>query len=537
MGLKFKSHNFAKVCTMIERSVESILSPTLEGSYHSEKEYSQSNFHDSSGYAHRFMEGLTYDDVLMIPGYSEILPRDASVATKIAPEITLQIPIISAAMDTVTEYQMAIGMAVAGGLGIIHKSMSIRAQAEQVRRVKRYESGLIVDPITLSPDDPLSEAFRVMKEYSIGGIPITDAEQKLVGVITNRDVRFEAPSDKPISSIMTAENLITAPEGTNLDQAEEILRRYKIEKLPVIDKDGKLVGLITYKDILKRTHYPLASKDEIGRLRVGAAVGVTGDVFDRIDALIQAGVDIIAIDTAHAHSYGVLDLVKKIKQRVKIPIMVGNVATRNGADAVAEAGADCIKVGIGPGSICTTRVVAGVGFPQLSAILESFEGIKKRSPEKYLIADGGVKYSGDVAKALAAGASAVMAGNLFAGTEESPGETIIYDGRKFKSYRGMGSIEAMQQGSKDRYFQDIEEDIRKLVPEGIVGKVPFKGNVSEVLYQIIGGLRAGMGYCGVKNLSELRNINFVRITHAGLIESHPHGVHITREAPNYSRGN
>ena len=482
----------------------------------------------------KIVEGLTYDDVLLIPAYSEVLPRDADVSTRICRGISLNIPLISAAMDTVTEYAMAIALATEGGLGIIHKNMAAEQQAEQVRRVKRHESGMIVDPITLNPDHSLADAARAMREHKIGGVPIVDEAGHLQGIITNRDIRFEVADDRPLRGFMTQENLVTAPAGTSIEAAAEILRQHKVEKLPVVDESGKLVGLITYKDILKRTDYPKASKDSLGRLRVGAAVGITADVLERVELLVRAGVDCITIDTAHAHSLGVLNTVRLIRYHfAELPLIVGNVATAQATDALIEAGADCIKVGIGPGSICTTRIIAGVGMPQLSAVLESANSARRKGIP--VIADGGIKYSGDIAKALAAGAAAVMAGSLFAGTDESPGETIIYEGRKFKTYRGMGSLEAMQQGSKDRYFQDVEDDIKKLVPEGIVGRVPYKGKVSEILYQLVGGLRAAMGYCGAANLDQLKNSRFVRITPAGLAESHPHSVAIVREAPNYSR--
>lgn len=480
-------------------------------------------------------EGLTYDDVLLLPAHSIVLPRDVDTSTQLTRGIRLNIPIVSAAMDTVTEYQLAIAIAVEGGLGFIHKNMSIDQQVEQVRRVKRHESGLIVDPITLRPDDTLAMASRMMAEHGIGGIPVTDENGKLVGIITNRDMRFQAADGRPIGSVMTSENLVTAPEGTTLDKAEEILMRYKIEKLPVVNKDGTLTGLITYKDILKKRNFPNACKDSIGRLRVGAAVGVTGDTLDRISALVAASVDCITVDTAHGHSEGVLAMVRRIKKEFPdLQVVAGNIATKDGAQALGEAGVDGIKVGVGPGSICTTRVVAGVGVPQLSAVMEAAKyALKAGIP---LIADGGIKYSGDIPKAIAAGASTIMAGGLFAGTEESPGETILYQGRKFKSYRGMGSIEAMKEGSKDRYFQDVEDDIQKLVPEGIVGRVPFKGHVAEVAYQLVGGLRASMGYVGAKDMKALQDAKFVRITSAGLRESHPHDVQITKEAPNYSHG-
>lgn len=481
-------------------------------------------------------EGLTYDDVLLLPAHSLILPRDVDTSTQLTRGIRLNIPLVTAAMDTVTEYRMAIAIAVEGGLGFIHKNMSIDNQVEQVRRVKRHESGLIVDPITLRPEDTLATASRMMAEHSIGGIPITDEGGRLVGIITNRDMRFQTPDNRPIAPHMTSTNLITAPEGTNLEKAEEILMRYKIEKLPVVNKDGILTGLITYKDILKKRNFPNACKDDIGRLRVGAAVGVTGDTMDRISALMAASVDCITVDTAHGHSEGVLQMVRKLKREYPdLQIIAGNIATREGAQALGEAGVDAIKVGVGPGSICTTRVVAGVGVPQLSAVMEAAKYANKAGIP--LIADGGVKYSGDIPKAIAAGANTIMAGGLFAGTEESPGETILFQGRKFKSYRGMGSIEAMREGSKDRYFQDVEDDIQKLVPEGIVGRVSFKGLVSEVTYQLVGGLRASMGYVGAKNIEALQAAKFVRITSAGLRESHPHDVQITKEAPNYNSQN
>lgn len=485
-------------------------------------------------YSHKIVvEGLTYDDVLLIPAHSQVLPRDVDTSTQLTREIRINVPVVTAAMDTVSEYQMAIAIAVEGGLGFIHKNMSIEQQVEQIRRVKRHESGLIVDPITLQPSDTLAQASRMMAEHSIGGIPIVDEHKRLVGIITNRDLRFQTPDGRLIGELMTSENLITAPEGTTLEKAEEILRSHKIEKLPVVDKNGFLTGLITYKDILKKKNFPNACKDHLGRLRVGAAVGVTYDTMDRVSALLGAGVDVVTIDTAHGHSQGVLDVVSKVKQTFPdLQIIAGNIATMEGAKALAEAGVDGIKVGVGPGSICTTRVVAGVGMPQLSAVLEAARyALDANVP---IIADGGIKYSGDIPKAIAAGASSIMAGGLFAGTEESPGETILYQGRKFKSYRGMGSIEAMREGSKDRYFQDVEDDIKKLVPEGIVGRVPFKGRAGEVIYQLVGGLRASMGYVGAANIKELQQARFVRITAAGLRESHPHDVQITKEAPNYS---
>ncbi len=486
-------------------------------------------------YSHKIaFEGLTYDDVLLVPSHSQVLPRDVDTSTQLTRDIRINIPVISAAMDTVTEYRMAIAIAVEGGIGFIHKNMTLEQQIEQVRRVKRHESGLIVDPITLTPEDTLFDADLAMRENKIGGIPIIDEAGKLVGIITNRDLRFQQPDSRKIGSLMTSENLITAPEGTTLEKAEEILRNYKIEKLPVVNGSGILTGLITYKDILKKRNFPNACKDHLGRLRVGAAVGVTIDTLERIDALSSAGADCITVDTAHGHSQGVIDVVARAKREFpEVQIVAGNIATAEGAQALAEAGVDGIKVGVGPGSICTTRVVAGVGVPQLSAVMEAARyALNTDIP---LIADGGIKYSGDIPKAIAAGADTIMAGGLFAGTEESPGETILYQGRKFKSYRGMGSIEAMRDGSKDRYFQDVEDDIKKLVPEGIVGQVPFKGSVSEVVYQLVGGLRASMGYVGAPNMKALKDAMFVRITSAGLRESHPHDVQITKEAPNYSR--
>ena len=479
-------------------------------------------------------EGLTYDDVLLLPAYSNVLPREVDISTQLTREIRLNIPLVTAAMDTVMEYQMAIALAAEGGIGMIHKNMPIEAQAAQVRRVKRHESGLIVDPITLSPTDTLQKAVQIMAANKVGGIPIVDDKHQLVGIITNRDLRFQEPDERPISMLMTSENLVTAPEGTGLQEAEEILKRHKIEKLPVVDANGKLVGLITYKDILKKRNFPNACKDNLGRLRVGAAVGVTGDTMERIEALVNANVDVITVDTAHGHSQGVLNMVKKIKSTfTDLQVIAGNIATGAAGLALVEAGADAVKVGVGPGSICTTRVVAGVGVPQLSAVMNTYAAMKGTGIP--IIADGGIKFSGDIPKAIAAGADVVMAGGLFAGTEESPGETILYQGRKFKSYRGMGSIEAMKEGSKDRYFQDVEDDIKKLVPEGIVGRVPYKGKVAETIYQLIGGLRASMGYCGADSLETMKTADFVRITNAGLKESHPHTVQITKEAPNYSR--
>lgn len=479
-------------------------------------------------------EGLTYDDVLLIPDYSEVLPRDVDTSTSLTKKIRLNVPIVSAAMDTVTEAELAIAIAQAGGIGILHKNMTISLQAEEVRKVKRSESGMIQDPVTLNEDALVSDAFKIMKDFSIGGIPVVNTNNILVGIITNRDLRFQKDMKRPIREVMTRENLITAPAGTTLVQAEEILQDYKIEKLPVVNSSGELVGLITFKDIQKVKNYPKACKDEHGRLRVGAAVGVTPDTIDRVDALVKAGVDVIAIDTAHGHSSGVINKVKEVKSKYPdLQIIAGNVATGDAAKALADAGADGVKVGIGPGSICTTRIIAGVGVPQLYAVYECAKAL--RGTGVPVIADGGIKHTGDIPKAIAAGASAIMAGSLFAGVEESPGETIIYEGRKFKSYRGMGSIEAMEQGSKDRYFQDVEDDIKKLVPEGIVGRVPYKGSLAEVMYQYIGGLRASMGYCGAATIEDLQNARFVRITAAGMRESHPHDITITKEAPNYSR--
>ena len=479
-------------------------------------------------------EALTYDDVLLLPAYSEVLPRDCDTSTPLTRNIRLNIPLISAAMDTVTEADLAIAMAQEGGIGIIHKNMTIKEQAEQVRKVKRSESGMILDPVTLDENATLGDALRMMREFNIGGIPVTNSSQKLVGIITNRDIRFQKDTKQPISEIMTRENLITAKKGTSLAEAEDILQQYRIEKLPVVDADGKLVGLITYKDILKKQHRPNACKDEFGRLRVGAAVGVTPDTLDRVAALVEAGVDVISVDTAHGHSKGVLDAVRDIKKHFpKLELMAGNVATAEGAKALADAGADAVKVGVGPGSICTTRIIAGIGVPQLTAVMEAARGLEGTGVP--VIADGGIKFSGDITKAIAGGASSVMIGSLLAGTEEAPGEKLLLEGRKYKTYRGMGSIEAMEDGSKDRYFQDAEDDLKKLVPEGIVGRVPYKGIVSEVIYQLVGGVRAGMGYCGAPTIEKLQEASMVKITGAGLKESHPHDVQIIREAPNYSR--
>ena len=479
-------------------------------------------------------EALTYDDVLLVPASSDVLPREASTVGFLTKKIKLNIPLISAAMDTVTEAELAISMALEGGLGFIHKNMTIAQQAEQVRKVKRSQSGMILDPVTLPINSTVRDAEKIMREHKIGGIPVIDDKGKLLGIITNRDLRFQKDMAMPIERIMTKENLITAPEGITLERAEILLQQYKIEKLPIVSKKGKLTGLVTYKDILKKKNKPNACHDEFGRLRVGAAVGVTPDILDRIQALRNSGVDVISIDTAHGHSKGVIEAAKRVRKKYpNLELIVGNIATGEAAKALAKAGADTVKVGVGPGSICTTRIVAGIGLPQLSAVYESAKALKGSGVK--VIADGGVRFSGDIVKALAAGADSVMIGSLLAGTEEAPGEVIIYEGRKFKSYRGMGSLEAMDDGSKDRYFQDAEDDIKKLVPEGISGRVPFKGSVAEVLYQLVGGLKAGMGYCGAKNLEKLKLAKFVKITAAGVHESHPHDVAITREAPNYSR--
>ena len=478
-------------------------------------------------------EALTYDDVLLLPAYSEVLPREVSTQTRLTRNITINIPIVSAAMDTVTEAALAIALAQEGGIGIIHKNMTIDQQAAQVRKVKRSESGMIIDPVTLKDNKTLGDAQRIMKEFNIGGIPVIDNAGILVGILTNRDLRFQKQTKRPVAEIMTKVNLITAKEGISMEEAESILQEYKIEKLPIVDKNGKLIGLITYKDILKRKSHPLASKDSLGRLRVGAAVGVTPDLLDRVQALVQVGVDVISIDTAHGHSKGVIDALKSVKKAFpNLEVIVGNIATGEAAKALAEAGADAVKVGVGPGSICTTRIIAGVGMPQLTAVYEAAKALKPYNIP--LIADGGIRYSGDVAKAIAGGASTVMIGSLLAGTDEAPGEMIILEGRKFKSYRGMGSLEAMEDGSKDRYFQDAEDDIKKLVPEGIVGRVPFKGSATEILYQMVGGLKAGMGYCGASSIEIMQEAKFVKITTAGVKESHPHDVSISKEAPNYS---
>ena len=480
-------------------------------------------------------EGLTFDDVLLVPAYSEILPREVSIATRITPDIILNLPLVSAAMDTVTESRLAIALAREGGIGILHKNMSVEKQADQVRKVKRFESGVISDPLTLHPEATVGEARQMMNTHGIGGLLIIDEAHKLIGVLTNRDLRFERAKDRPVREVMTRENLVTAPAGTTMMQAQEILEKHKIEKLPIIDKAGHLMGLVTFRDIVQSKSHPNAAKDATGRLLVGAAVGITADVLERVEALVAASVDLITLDSAHGHSKGVMETIKKVKAAFgELPIVAGNIATAAGAKALADAGADAVKVGVGPGSICTTRVVTGAGAPQLTAIMEAAEALKGTGIP--VIADGGIRYTGDLVKAIVAGASCVMAGSIFAGTEESPGETIIYEGRKFKSYRGMGSVEAMKEGSSDRYFQDVEADIKKLVPEGIVGRVPYKGNLSEVVQQFVGGLRAGMGYCGAKDIETLQNeAQFIRITAASMAESHPHDVVITKEAPNYSR--
>lgn len=479
-------------------------------------------------------EALTYDDVLLVPAYSEVLPRDTQTKTYLTQNIQLNIPLISAAMDTVTEYEMAIAMAQEGGIGIIHKNMTIEQQAEQVRKVKRSESGMIIDPITLSEGALIGDAMRIMAEFRVGGIPVIDENNKLKGIVTNRDLRFQTEMSKPIADVMTKDNLIVGFEGDGLAEAEEILKNYKIEKLPIVDKDYRLIGLITYRDILKKKDRPNAAKDRLGRLIAGAAVGVTPDIEKRVESLIKAGVDVVSIDTAHGHSKGVIDTLKRIKIAFpKLDVIVGNIATAEAAEALAKAGANAIKVGVGPGSICTTRIIAGIGMPQLSAVADSAKAAAKYGVP--VIADGGIRFSGDITKAIAAGANTVMMGSLLAGTEEAPGEMVIYEGRKFKTYRGMGSVEAMEDGSKDRYFQDAEDDIKKLVPEGIVGRVPYKGRAAEILYQMVGGLKAGMGYCGAGDIETLQQAKFVKITSAGIKESHPHDIQIMREAPNYSR--
>ncbi|HYG40204.1 MAG TPA: IMP dehydrogenase [Cytophagales bacterium] len=488
-----------------------------------------------SNHTSKFLyEAFTYDDVLLVPAYSEVLPRETDTSTYLSRKIQLNIPLISSAMDTVTETELAIAMALEGGIGIIHKNMTIAQQAEQVRKVKRSQSGMILDPITVDENATLGEVNKIMSESRIGGIPVVNGNGRLVGIVTNRDMRFEKDFTKSVREIMTKDNLITAQVGIDLNNAELILQEYKIEKLPIVDKDNNLRGLVTYKDILKKKDRPHACKDEFGRLRVGGAVGVNSELFDRIEALKKAGVDVVTIDTAHGHSKGVINALKEVKKAFPdLEVIVGNVATGEGAKSLVDAGADGVKVGVGPGSICTTRVIAGVGVPQLSAVVEAAQAIEGSGVP--VIADGGIRFSGDLVKAIAGGASSIMIGSLLAGTEEAPGEMIIYEGRKFKSYRGMGSLEAMEEGSSDRYFQDAEDDIKKLVPEGIVGRVPYKGLVSEVLYQMVGGLRAGMGYCGAPNVEALKKAKFVKITTAGVKESHPHDVQITREAPNYSR--
>ena len=479
-------------------------------------------------------EGLTYDDVLLVPAYSEVLPRQVNISSRFSRNIRLNVPIVSAAMDTVTESVMAIAIAQEGGIGVLHKNMSIEAQATEVKRVKRAENGMILDPITLREDALVGDAFKIIRDFKIGGIPVINRQGRLVGIVTNRDLRFERDAKRPIAEIMTREKLITTTEFTDFEQAEDILQEHKIEKLPVVDKDYKLIGLITYKDIIKVKARPNACKDEQGRLRVAAAVGVTSDMLERVDALVKNDVDAIIIDTAHGHSKGVIDSALLVKRHYpNLELIVGNVATAEAAFDLLKTGVDGIKVGIGPGSICTTRVIAGIGIPQFSAIIDVARALKGSGIP--IIADGGIRYTGDIVKALAAGANSIMAGSLFAGVDESPGETIIFEGRKFKTYRGMGSIDAMQGGSKDRYFQDTEDDIQKLVPEGIVGRVPYKGALSEVIHQMVGGLKAGMGYTGSPDIETLQKARFIKITTAGITESHPHDITITREAPNYSR--
>ncbi len=488
-------------------------------------------FNDPSGKITR--QGLTYDDVLLVPGHSTVLPRDVETKVTLARNLTLNVPVLSAAMDTVSEYRLAIALAREGGMAILHKNMSIKAQAEHVRLVKRSESGMIVDPVTLTPEASVRDARNVMSHHKIGGIPVVNNSGKLLGIVTNRDLRFEKNDDKQLSEIMTSENLVTAKEGTTLEQAEKLLQTHKIEKLPIVDSSGTLVGLITFKDIEKKKNFPNACKDEMGRLRAGAAVGIAADTEERVNALVHAGVDSIVVDTAHGHSEGVLRMVRTLRSNwPELVIIGGNIATKDAAEALHKAGADAVKVGVGPGSICTTRVVTGVGVPQLSAVMEVAAYTQKKGIG--LIADGGIKQTGDIPKAIAGGAQAVMLGSMFAGVDESPGETVIYEGRKFKTYRGMGSISAMSQGSKDRYFQDVEDDIRKLVPEGIEGRVPYKGTLSEVIYQMVGGMRAAMGYCGAADIKALQNAEFVQVSPAGMRESHPHTVQITKESPNYS---
>lgn len=487
-------------------------------------------------FSHKIInEALTYDDVMLVPSYSDVLPREVDISSRFTRNITLKTPVVSAAMDTVTESAMAIAIAQDGGIGVLHKNMTIEQQAVEVRNVKRAESGMILDPVTLTEDAKVSDANKMMAEFKIGGIPIIDKNKKLIGIITNRDLRFEKDNERPLSEIMTRDNLITTHENTSLSEAEVILQKHKIEKLPVVKDNNTLIGLITYRDITKLRIKPNACKDSYGRLRVAAAVGITEDILERVEALVESNVDAIVLDTAHGHTKGVVDALRKVKKKFPdLEVVVGNIGTADAARYLAEAGADAVKVGVGPGSICTTRVVAGVGIPQLYAVLEAKKGLEGTGVP--LIADGGIRFTGDIVKALAAGADSVMLGSLLAGTREAPGDTIIYEGRRYKTYRGMGSIDAMQKGSKDRYFQDAEDDIKKLVPEGIVGRVAYKGELSEVMYQFIGGLRAGMGYCGSRNVSTLQqNAKFVRITTAGVYESHPHDVQVTREAPNYSR--
>ena len=479
-------------------------------------------------------EGLTYDDVLLVPRYSEVLPKDVHLKTQFSRNITLNTPIVSAAMDTVTESALAVAIAQQGGIGVIHKNMTIAEQAAEVRKVKRSESGMILDPVTMMEDGTVEEAMNLMKEHKIGGIPVVDKQNQLKGIVTNRDLRFVKKINQPISGVMTSENIVTASEGTKLTDAERTLQQYKIEKLPVVDKNNKLVGLITFRDIIKVKEHPISNKDQFGRLRVAAAVGVTNDTLERVTSLVEAGVDAVVIDTAHGHTAGVVEKLKEVKKtHPELDVVVGNIATAEAAKFLADAGADAIKVGIGPGSICTTRIIAGVGVPQLSAVNQV--AMELEGSGIPVIADGGIRYTGDFVKAIAAGADTIMVGSMFAGVKESPGETIIYQGRKFKTYRGMGSVEAMQKGSKDRYFQDSENDSKKLVPEGISGRVPYKGNLEEVIHQIIGGIRAGMGYCGAKDIDALKGAPFVRISNAGVLESHPHDITITREAPNYSK--
>lgn len=479
-------------------------------------------------------EGLTYDDVLLLPAYSEVLPRETNLTTYFSRNIQLRIPIVSAAMDTVTESMMAIAMAQEGGIGVLHKNMTIEKQAAEVRKVKRAENGMIIDPVTMRDDETVLDALKIMEEFHIGGIPVVDSNNRLTGIVTNRDLRFERRINRPIYEVMTRENLVTTTEFTNFEKAADILHKHRIEKLPVIDNDNRLIGLITYKDIIKIKARPNACKDERGRLRVAAAVGIAANTMERVDALVAQGVDAIVVDTAHGHSKGVIEMAKNIKKKHRdIDLVIGNVATAEAALDLLAAGADGIKVGIGPGSICTTRIIAGVGVPQLTAVYDVAKAL--RGTGVPVIADGGIRFTGDIVKALAAGASSIMAGSLFAGVDESPGETIIYEGRKYKTYRGMGSVEAMQDGSKDRYFQDTEDDVNKLVPEGIVGRVPFKGTLSEVVHQLVGGLRAGMGYTGSANITDLLKARFVQITAAGVFESHPHDITVTRDAPNYSR--